>query len=340
MKIENFLLVLLHFLYSIQVSAQADRHYVIQLAFYEDSDNYNENYFNQKTLKPYGQLVQEEIPEKKLRLLLLDKRGKFFTHESAQRVAESIRKKNLSKAFVINILDIPIKSVTSRVVKSDGTDLMVNFQLPSPKGVVVPDVIPPGFNISNPDIKYPASEKEFYGIQVYCGHDRSEKLCAELKKKFKFDDYNCKQVSPSPVESSDCKKYLYGIYKSYEDANNEMAELKRQGKYDRNEPFQIMQVGQDPLTKKISYRKNKYYTVQLAYVSQFRPSFREKIADSGLDVNQLYSRQSTDNDGFYIIYGKYQTYVEVEKMAKELRKKIDRSVINGDFKVTNFENYQ
>ena len=162
------------------------------------------------------------------------------------------------------MLDTPIKTVESRVVQSDGVELLVNFQLPEPEASFKPQIISYDFLIDNPVKKYPDSDSEFFGIQVYCGYDRSENLCETLKKKFRFNAYNCKQVSPSPVEQSGCKRYLYGNYKTLQKAQDELAELKRKKKYDSAEPFKIFQVGIDPYTRQFSYRNNKFYAIRLA----------------------------------------------------------------------------
>ena len=83
----------------IQLNAQLDRHYVIQLAYYENRESYDSISLNEVTLKKYGQLVKEEMPENKLRLFLLDRNGKFFTYESAKKTKQSIRQDTVSKSL-------------------------------------------------------------------------------------------------------------------------------------------------------------------------------------------------------------------------------------------------
>lgn len=116
--------------------------------------------------------------------------------------------------------------------------------------------------------------------------------------------------------------------------------MKRQEKYDSNEPFQIVQVGLDPETKQFSYRKNKFYTVRIACLSNYLEEIedlRNQFSKFDLDSNKLEIQYGFGKCTSSITYGKYPTLLDAENVAAQLENIIDKSVAEGPFKIVNYK---
>lgn len=343
-RISNMKTILFTFLCSIfftTIYGQKDRHFVIQIAKYDNGENLDNRIFSSQKLKPYGTLVKEDLPEGGLRLILLDRYGKFFTYDEAKKTTQLLRNQDISKAFPVNLLDIPIKSVKGEVMQSDGTVIYVSFSTPSEEGKSSASTS--NNSESSPCQKAPYMDTHFFAIQVMSGAGDLIAVRRELKRKFNWSDWYCGRVEVSPVKEPGgvVSEFLYGNYPSKNIAKihlEKLQDLSNNSIALEDNPFHIIEIGVDPDTKCLTYRNQRKYAIQLACLSQYEvdlQAIQEELAVE--NFSDLAVRHDRENCVSTVVFRQFDTYKEAKDAALAIEANVDASILKGPFKVVNWE---